>query len=99
MCNPTNNNNKAEVKPSKLVGNIPQLGDAVFTLGEKNSLANFDSVKRRIPNHAGTALESGLCDLTLSDMEQTFTKPTRPTSKAVTRADTDDGAQRQEHIG
>ena len=83
MCNPTNNNNRVEGKPTKLVGSIPELGDAVFTLGEKNSLANFDSVRRRIANHAGTNLDSSMCDLMLYDMEQTFTKPTRPTSKAV----------------
>ena len=64
--------------------------DAVFTLGEKNSLANFDSVRRRIANHASTNLDSSMCDLMLHDMEQTFTKPTRPTSKAVTRSETDD---------
>ena len=97
MTTLNNNNNKAEAKPAKLVGSIPELGDAVFTIGEKNSLNNFDNIKRRIANHVGSALDTSMCDMMLYDMEQTFDEPTRPTSKAVTRSDSDDDVGNKSH--
>ena len=53
MENPNNNNNnnnnaRADGKPPKLVGAIAELGDAVFTIGEKNSLANCETIKRKM---------------------------------------------------
>ena len=86
----TNNNNSTnseglDGKPYKLVGAIPELGDAVFTIGEKNSLNNYEHVKKKIGYHVGRHLSSDMYNLVQNGRERTFKQPGRP-SKVTTRA-------------
>ena len=69
-----NNNARADGKPPKLVGAIAELGDAVFTIGEKNSLSNYETVKRKIAVHIGSDLSSDMYNLILFGKEKKIQK-------------------------
>ena len=90
MSNNNNNNSaRAEGKPPKLVGAISELGDAVFTIGEKNSLTNFETIKRKMALHVGSEISSDMYNLIQFGKEKKIKEPAKPATKAVTRSDTD----------